>query len=227
MLTNSSSGNSQGTSKRNKKQVCVYCGKLSKTTRDHIPPRAVFPKPRSNDLITVPSCIKCNSCASELDERFSVYLSLHVGIDTPESNRLWRNHTFGRLKHNQQLLNTIRKGMKPVRVTTHGGIILKQGMGVTWDSDSHDLVMARVIRGLHFHHFSELVPPKAFVKVNWHQELTNETEEMTRPFSTNVIARGNFAYRFARAKKDNIVKSLWLFQFYEKHWASGHAEFRI
>jgi hypothetical protein len=41
-------------------------------TRDHIPPKGIFPTPRSNDLITVPSCASCNRAACESDELFRV-----------------------------------------------------------------------------------------------------------------------------------------------------------
>src|SRR5205823_1100030 len=54
---------------RRKKKVprqCVYCGALA-TTRDHVPPANLFFTKPCN-LITVPSCERCNRDASPDDE---------------------------------------------------------------------------------------------------------------------------------------------------------------
>src|SRR2546429_3258847 len=91
---------------------CAYCGTAPATTRDHVPPKGTFSAPRPDDLITVPSCTPCNQGASDRDERFRAYLSLHVGIDTPSTSRLWepalrgiqRNH-----KLHQRLLDELER----------------------------------------------------------------------------------------------------------------------
>lgn len=41
-------------------QLCCYCGVRKATTKDHIPPKSIFNKPRPCDLITVPYCFECN-----------------------------------------------------------------------------------------------------------------------------------------------------------------------
>ena len=59
---------------------CYLCGKTGKETpegkltREHVPPRNLFPEPRPSDLITVPCCGDCNHRAHEDDE----YLRLAV-----------------------------------------------------------------------------------------------------------------------------------------------------
>ncbi len=63
--------------------VCVFCGVRDGTTKDHVPPKGMFPPPRPN-LITVPACVTCNGGASEIDERFRTMLSLKVGAASPE-----------------------------------------------------------------------------------------------------------------------------------------------
>jgi hypothetical protein len=52
------------------KQLCAICGKSEAVTRDHIPPKGIFPKPLPQDLITVPACKNCNGGDSSLDEKF-------------------------------------------------------------------------------------------------------------------------------------------------------------
>jgi len=50
-------------------QKCVYCTEAQGTTKDHVPPKSFFPEPRPANLITVPSCKKCNSGAA-MDDNY-------------------------------------------------------------------------------------------------------------------------------------------------------------
>jgi hypothetical protein len=60
---------------------CAYCGAAADLTRDHVPPRVVFPKPRPKDLITVPACRPCNVSAGPDDEYFGAALRVAVLLD--------------------------------------------------------------------------------------------------------------------------------------------------
>jgi hypothetical protein len=202
-------------------QICVLCGKEKATTKDHVPPKGIFPRPRPNDLIKVPACFKCNNFDASNDEIFRVYLSIHVGVDKPSSKALWENHAFKSIKHNRRLQRTLINGMKPVYVRSPSGIFVGKETGVLWDSKAHDTVINRTVRGLYFYHYSEILPPESLIKVNWHQVLTKEMEEMSRGWKEYSIANGDFQYRYGRVE-EFPGKSLWLFQFYEKHWASAH-----
>src|SRR5271168_5407862 len=59
--------------------VCIYCGDARELTRDHVPPRCLFSKPRPNDLVTVPCCVACNRALSRHDEYFRIAMT--TGID--------------------------------------------------------------------------------------------------------------------------------------------------
>src|SRR5262245_21112273 len=93
--------------------ICGYCGRAEATTRDHIPPKAIFLVPRPSDLITVPSCASCNHGASDSDELFRAYLSLHVGLDTPSTGQLWAEALRG-VGHNRRLHRRVLREMEPV-----------------------------------------------------------------------------------------------------------------
>lgn len=54
---------------------CYLCGATENLTRDHIPPKGLFPKPRPSNLYTVPCCEPCNNGASKADEYFRVAAS--------------------------------------------------------------------------------------------------------------------------------------------------------
>jgi hypothetical protein len=62
---------------------CIYCGSTTEPTRDHVPPRAVFPKPRPKNLLTVPACRACNSAAAADDEYFAAVLRAATQAPVP------------------------------------------------------------------------------------------------------------------------------------------------
>lgn len=59
---------------------CIYCGSKDNITREHAPPKALFPKPRPHNLITVPVCESCNGEKSSDDEYFTWYLNVHYPV---------------------------------------------------------------------------------------------------------------------------------------------------
>lgn len=201
-------------------QLCAICGKEPATTEDHLPPKGIFPKPRPV-LIKVPACFKCNNSASADDERFRVYLSLHVGVDTPETKALWENHALPSVRHNQRLLQRIITGAKRVLLQTEAGVIIGERMAVLWDSRAHDKTIERMIRGLYFHHYGDIIGDRARIKVQWLRRLNPEMHAEFNPWPANSLGGASLIYRYGRAP-EGPLHSAWLFQFYNKHWASGH-----
>jgi hypothetical protein len=61
---------------RQQQGECVYCGTLGSVTNDHVPPRSFFPTPPPPNLITVPSCAKCNSSFGADDDYVRLVLTL-------------------------------------------------------------------------------------------------------------------------------------------------------
>jgi hypothetical protein len=204
-------------------RLCVICGKRPATTVDHIPPKGIFPKPRPRNLITVPACFSCNQESSKYDESFMVYLSLHVGTDSPESKRLWEKHAIRTVKHNRRLRTRLVTTMRRVDVKSPGGIIIGQGVGSSWDSEAHDRVVERMIRGLYFYHYRDILGDRAHCKVQWLQRIDKKVYELFEPLPQYAVGNDLFLYRYGRAQEEP-VRSIWLFQFYERHWASGYTQ---
>jgi hypothetical protein len=75
---------------------CYLCGAPA-TTRDHIPPRGLFPQPRPNNLITVPACRSCNHDRSLDDEYFRDVVAAGSN-DSPQSLNLLYQRIIPRLR---------------------------------------------------------------------------------------------------------------------------------
>jgi hypothetical protein len=200
--------------------LCAICGIKAATTRDHIPPRGIFPKPRPK-LITVPACLSCNLRASGFDERFRAYLSLHVGTSSPVTQRLFDSGALPTLRHNRRLLRTIVDGGQPVELMTPAGVISGRGMRVLWDSPAHDAVIERTVRGLYYHHFGTVLGQSVELKVQWLRSIPTALIQAMAHTPLVVVGERQFLYRYARAAGEPLT-SIWLFNFYDRHFAGGH-----
>src|SRR6266404_1118580 len=92
--------------------VCCYlCRSTQNLTRDHLPPKNLFPEPRPTNLITVPCCETCNKGFSNLDEQFRVFVSMPVNVSETGKN-VRRKMVFGRsLKYSPRLRKQMARGL--------------------------------------------------------------------------------------------------------------------
>lgn len=201
-------------------QLCAICGKRQATTRDHVPPRGIFPKPRPQ-LVTVPACVSCNQGSSQHDEAFRTYLSLHVGTSDPRRRNLFGN-ALSSLRHNARLLHEVLGSSQEIPFITPSGLYAGTGLRVLWNSKSHDAVVERCIRGLYFHHFGSVLGEDVQVSVQWLRSIPTSMAADVRQLTLEVVAKDQFAYRYARSP-DEPRRSIWLFNFYGRHFASGHS----
>jgi len=202
------------------KALCCYCGKKVATTRDHIPPKAIFNKPRPSDLITVPCCFECNNEASGHDEKFKTYLGMHVARQGGQAEQFFKRGVLPTVRHNKKLLRKIISNSKNVNVVSTNGIYLGAATSVLWDSEAHDAVIERLVRGLYFHHYGVIIGEKANVKAYWFNGLPSSDLDS---YYCNTIGDGAFRYYFNKAI-DEDYSSIWLFQFYGGHNAGGFTE---
>jgi hypothetical protein len=96
-------------------KLCYYQGCKNKaSTKEHVPPKAFFPKNLRNQLITVSSCEKHNNEKSHDDQ----YVLAHICMNSSPKNRsqeLFLEKVLPQLKHNGAALGKlISKDCKPV-----------------------------------------------------------------------------------------------------------------
>ena len=61
-----------------KPRLCIYCNRAVADTVDDIPPKLLLARPYPDNLLTVPSCFKCNSSFQKHDEYTRVIASIDV-----------------------------------------------------------------------------------------------------------------------------------------------------
>jgi hypothetical protein len=199
---------------------CTYCGEVRELTRDHVPPKGLFSRPRPSNLITVPACVECNRGASKDEEYCRLTLSLRAEtannpaaqrVSTEAVRSLFRGNNVG-------FLTSFASTLREVVVRTPQGLIL--GTAGTYEMDYGRVhrVLAKTIRGLYRHDFGCCLPANIAVVVSLDPDgaapgaSSLVAELLQRPLKT--IATNTFAYR-CKPVKLIPFGSTWLLTLYE------------
>jgi hypothetical protein len=150
-----------------------------------------------------------------------MYLALHVGDLDDELTADYFNEALRTYEHNKKLQREIMSSAKPVEFTTESGIYIGQGMKVLWNSQAHDAVIERIVRGLYFYHFGEVLPSDAKVSPKWFNRPDKQFLQTMSSLTKNVIGNNQFIYMYGRAE-EHPAASVWCFEFYGRHWAGAH-----
>ena len=202
---------------------CVYCGLRPGITRDHVPPKSFFPKPRPSDLITIPACGSCNKDAGKDEELFlATFMFGEAGV-SPAGKRLWNEKLHRMYRKNKGLRRRIANSLHDVEIVTPSGLYIGRGLGVRLENERLEKVVSKIVRGLYYHEYQEALPAAAEVICNFVQ----------RPLAMSPIENivpelhfgsrkwpGIFEYRF-NCVAEKPEASIWLIRFYGCHvfWA--------
>ncbi len=207
------------------KRKCVYCGLWKETTRDHVPPKALFPKPRPQQMITVPACVACHGVTTGDDEYFRLMLSMSDKTGENPALATVREAALRSLTKPEArgLLDSFRKWIHDVEVQSPSGLYLGQRM--CYDVNLHRLyrVVARIVRGLFSIETGGIISPAATVEVYSDERLSQDRREVVDEFvktiavplskqPAKVIQEGVFSYRYQLTEMPEA--SAWALVFY-------------
>lgn len=205
--------------------TCTYCGEAALVTRDHIPPVSLFPKPRPSNLVTVPSCRKCNGGASMDDEYFRLNLSIRHSAKKPLSKSVADAalRGLGRDQHTR-FRKIFFQGVREVDIKTPSGISVERSGTYHVDLARLDKVVMRIVRGLYFHHYHKPLPTWCEVDV-WCVDgfggadpSVIQTLQSLQQHPPTEIGGGVFKYWHSLADgadQSDGYSSAWLLLFYE------------
>lgn len=114
---------------------CIYCRSRKANSRDHVPPKNLFPIPRPANLITVPSCVECNRFFKK-DEDYFLALSTFTdaGIST-EGKKLWQQKLHRMYVKDVGLRRIIANSFATVELITPAGVYIGRRGAIkpNWD----------------------------------------------------------------------------------------------
>lgn len=189
---------------------CVYCGEQGELTRDHVPPRCLFSKPRPTDLITVPCCAPCNGDFQKHDEYFRIAIT--TGIDREKFP-----------KENADSVRAINKLARPSSLRFARSLLENydaKSAQITIDWQRIEIVLYRITRGLFFHHKNVRMPENigfVFRELTENVKTNVEGRDRIERLAANLttIGPGTFRYAHEVLFQPDPFGTFWLMRFYD------------
>ena len=197
-------------------KVCYNCGQPA-TTKEHIPPKCLFPKGTRAQLITVPSCRDCNESMALDDQYFAAFLST-AATRSPASLDVWKQKVQPQLHREdfQGLFKRLAASSHLVSLPHKGGSI--EALLVEAETERLESVLRKIVRGLYCFHHGIPLPGSTVVKAYW--ELEDWLPEMALRLSHVVVDQDVFAYRYMLSQRDAGL-SIWWLVFYRTFLGVG------
>lgn len=146
---------------------CAYCIDGQGTTRDHVPPKGLFPEPRPADLVTVPCCEDCRSTQSVDDEYFRTMVAMRqdAARHPAAAEVLQRVHRALARPEQSRFTAALLSSTRAVAIRSLAGLYVGTGTTCSVDLKRLDRVVERSMRGLHYHLSGQRVHPGQDVSV--------------------------------------------------------------
>ncbi|QUJ70478.1 hypothetical protein KDD30_20515 (plasmid) [Photobacterium sp. GJ3] len=196
----------------NIENICYFCGEKA-TSKEHIPPKAFFPKDNRDHLFTVPSCDEHNGDKSKDDEYVKIVLGRSADLMLRKDLDEVKSSSERAIARNSRLKKTVEANPEPAIIVLPNNI--------TISSVSHEIDLERVYgffgslaRGLYYHHEKEVwkgrvsIAPHFLIKEDAEQEDLEKHEELLGLFDRNDSHGENkniFYYTFVYILDDDRV----------------------
>lgn len=201
---------------------CPICGDVKELTKDHLPPKKIFIKPRPHNLITIKTCFECNNGASAYDEAFKIMLSFILGGNDAQTQPLF-DSALRSVKHNRRIARGFKSNMTDAYLTSQAGIIIEKGYLVKFDAEitkAFEEVVKRITKGMYYYHYQNFIGKNTVFTIRLHKKMTPEMLEIIKILVINRIGNGQFSYGYTSAQEGGVKISLWLYEFHQKYWIS-------
>lgn len=205
-------------------QLCIYCGTRPADSVDHVPPRCLFKEPRPSNLYTVPCCRDCNEAFALHDEYFRTAIAFRWDVaDHPAVGPIVQK-ALRSTARSPRFRELFTRTLKEASIVTHGGIYVEQGGQFEVDGRRIELVLARIVRGLHFKKTGTALPPSARVAA-FADETLLQADPRARhelllgwaPITQgNPEIFGDEAFLFFHKIEPGSLQSSWLLVFFSK-----------
>lgn len=190
-------------------KVCVYCGNAA-TTRDHVPPRAVFVPPVPANLKTVPACRACNDAWARSDQEFVPSAMLAASVRNPRMLDTFRREIMPNVSKNRKFHEDIFATQKPIAydIQTRQPTLYEMGTPAKPIID----MGSRLVRAFHWIEHRRILAPDVPIEVLRVEDL-NYFDGKPIPWKQRNIG-DHLHYGFVEAE-DRPDWGVWYFVFYE------------
>lgn len=203
-------------------ETCAMCGGEA-STKDHIPPQSLYPKPRQPNLQlhTVPACKACNNGAARDDEEFKMIVGVSTG-EVQSNQGAVVTSLQATMAANGRLDRVIRSGKQ--LLTLDRGRFVPGPVAVSFEGPSYARVVERMIRGLYWREKMRPLGLSVPIQVIDPSRLPPDAVTLFRDLLPNLEPKflngGTFCYKVGFGSDD---ASVWSLQMFGKHTVFGIA----
>lgn len=193
-------------------KTCYLCGSTDNLTKDHIPPKNLFPSPKPTNLITVWCCKKCNEKFSLIDESFRVFTSSVIN-KSQSGEWIWNNKVMSSsFKRSPKLKQATIRSLVSIQSEING--VKVQQTGMTYPIKKTKEYLVRLTKGFTKHFNPEINYSNARFKVNNIIPSQQIVDMLDKKFF--YVEKGDGVFRMWRMfVKDMGAKSVWVYVFYD------------
>jgi len=155
-------------------KICVYCGNNA-DTKDHAPPRSLLLPPLPSNLITLPSCQKCNNGFSFDENIVRAFLSLigaHPHLKGEREPGGWLERTCSRNPKIREVLESSRNADGSYKLC---GLLL----------ESFVRVFLKTTQGMFYGFYDRLVPVEKLKLIRVEDQRSIKPEEVISALRPN------------------------------------------
>lgn len=196
---------------------CVFCGKIA-STKDHIPSKNLLEKPYPDNLLTIPSCSRCNRSFS-LDEEYFLNVLVEVS-DNP--TLLSKKEIGGNVYKARERSLGLKKRIEDSFIKNDDGKFYFKS-----ETDRIKRVIEKNALGLYFHRYKKRAELSHFRCVGFYPFSIEETRppeiflltytEKFKPKRWTIIQKDIFSYIVVRDWRRNNNLSM-IFHIHNTVW---------
>ena len=200
--------------------MCAICGVHPSTSKDHIPPKNLYPKPRDNDinLNTVPACGYCNNGSSSDDEVFKILVGIETGEHQKDPQKII-DSLAATVAKNARVANQVFSTKQRVLASIDSSV-LQPAVTVSFDFEPYARVITRIVRGLHWMETGRTLVSAAKVQVlpgnHLSQSVAADWMGLMQLLTLKKLNKDSFSYR-CHIGEDGL--HAWGMQFFSRHTA--------
>lgn len=195
---------------------CIYCGGAADTV-DHVPPKALFPSIKGLNLVTVPSCAKCNKGFSLDEVFFRDHMAAFTAGKSITSDILFDTKIKRSIIRRPKLAFEMFSKMSEVDYKV-SGLHLGKRTAVKMSQSDWDRIyniLDKIIKGLFYYHFNAVIPNNFVFKhvITSGPELLNKHSKLLPTIIWN-IPQYEYVFRYGYAKIPDMPDSIWVTEFF-------------
>ena len=187
--------------------ICYECGILldqESLTKEHVPPKCLFPKSDKISLITVPSCIEHNGGKSGDDENFLQIISLQI-LANEKGKNIATNKAVKSILRSRKRTKSLARDATLVYVDEEKNGRLKPTFAFKFNEDEFNSSISSICKGLYYHEFHKVFDGEIKIYNEFQISLDDDSLKKNQEYEKNrIMIKKNFSNMERKGENQEI-----------------------